>query len=80
MAKALGKSDATQAMDFVTVLSDLQKACGVDQLKMSNYGIKEKDLPKMVKNARENMAGLVMVDPVELSDEDCLNIYKNSYR
>ncbi|MBI9095099.1 MAG: iron-containing alcohol dehydrogenase [Sphaerochaeta sp.] len=80
MAKALGKSDATKAMDFVTALSDLQKSCGVDQLKMSDYGIKEEDLPKMVQNARENMAGLFMVDPVELSDEDCLNIYKNSYR
>lgn len=80
MAKALGKADATKAMDFVTALADLQKACGVDKLKMSKYGIKEGDLPKMVQNARENMAGLFMVDPVELSDEDCLAIYTNSYR
>ncbi|NBK24728.1 MAG: iron-containing alcohol dehydrogenase [Spirochaetia bacterium] len=80
MAKALGKADATKAMDFVTALASLQKACGVDQLKMSEYGIKEGDLPKMVQNARENMAGLFMVDPVELSDEDCMAIYKNSYR
>ncbi|HKM06412.1 MAG TPA: iron-containing alcohol dehydrogenase [Sphaerochaeta sp.] len=80
MAKALGKADATKAMDFVTALASLQKACGVDQLKMSEYGIKKGDLPKMVQNARENMAGLFMVDPVELSDEDCLAIYKNSYR
>ena len=80
MAKALGKTDATKAMDFVTALEDLQKTCGVDKLKMSDYGIKEDDLPKMVQNARENMAGLFMVDPVELSDEDCMAIYKNSYR
>lgn len=80
MAKALGKSDATKAMDFVTALADMQKACGVDKLKMSDYGIKEDDLPKMVQNARENMAGLFMVDPVQLTDEDCLNIYKKSYR
>ena len=80
MAKALGKADATKAMDFVTALADLQKACGVDKLKMSEYGIKEGDLPKMVQNARENMAGLFLVDPIELKDKDCLNIYKNSYR
>ena len=80
MAKALGKADATKAMDFVTALAALQKACGVDTLKMSDYGIKAEDLPKMVRNARENMAGLFLVDPVELSDEDCLAIYKNSYR
>ena len=80
MAKALGKSDATKAMDFVNALADLQKACGVDKLKMSDYGIKKDDLPRMVQNARENMAGLFMVDPVQLTDEDCLNIYKKSYR
>ncbi len=80
MAKALGKADASKAMDFVTALASLQKACGVDKLKMSDYGIKKEDLPKMVQNARENMAGLFMVDPVELSDEDCMAIYMNSYR
>ncbi len=80
MAKALGNKDATEPMDFVRGLAALHKACGVDQLKMSDYGIEEKDLPSMVQNARKNMAGLFLVDPVKLSDEDCLNIYKNSYR
>ncbi|HKL59753.1 MAG TPA: iron-containing alcohol dehydrogenase, partial [Sphaerochaeta sp.] len=80
MAKALGNQNATKSMDFVTALANLQKACGVDTLKMSDYGIKAEDLPKMVQNARENMAGLFLVDPVELSDEDCLAIYTNSYR
>lgn len=41
----------------------IKNACGVGQLKMSEYGIKEGELPKMVQNARENMAG-----PVELSN------------
>lgn len=80
MAKAMGNQDATRAMDFVHALHDLQKACGVDKLKMSDYGIQKEDLPKMVENARQNMAGLFEVDPVVLSDEDCLAIYKNSYR
>ncbi|NBK26325.1 MAG: iron-containing alcohol dehydrogenase, partial [Spirochaetia bacterium] len=80
MAKALGKSDATQAMDFVYALVDLQKACAVDELKMSDYGIKETELEAMVKNARENMGGLFGVDPMTLTDEDCLNIYKKSFK
>ena len=80
MARALGKADASEAMDFVTALLSLQKACGVVQLKMSDYGITEEDLPRLVQNARANMAGLFLVDPVELSDKDCLAIYKNSYR
>ena len=32
MAKAMGKEDAKDPMDFVTALVDLQKACGVDEL------------------------------------------------
>ncbi|NCC65557.1 MAG: iron-containing alcohol dehydrogenase, partial [Spirochaetia bacterium] len=80
MAKALGKEDAVQAMDFVVVLKELQKACGVDALKMSDYGITLDELEAMVQNARENMGGLFAVDPMTLSDEDCLTIYKNSFR
>ncbi len=80
MAKALGKPDATQAVDFVTALVDLQKRCGVDALKMSDYGITQEELPELVKNARHTMGGLFKVDRVALSDADCLKIYQDSYR
>ncbi|MFU0831790.1 MAG: 1,3-propanediol dehydrogenase [Oscillospiraceae bacterium] len=80
MAKALGKTDATNAMDFVTALCDLQKNCGVDQLKMSDYGITEDEFPKLIKNSREAMGSLYDVDPLKLSDDDVLSILKDSYR
>lgn len=80
MAKALGKADATEAMDFVKALVDLQKACGVDDLKMSDYGITESELPAMVQNARQNMGGLFAVDPMTLTDEDCLGIFRKSFK
>lgn len=80
MAKALGKKDASHPMDFVIALVQLQVACGVDNLKMSDYGIKRKDLPKMAKNARETMGDLFLLDPIALSDEDCIAIYEQSYR
>ena len=80
MAKALGKEDATEAMDFVRALEELQKDCGVADLKMSDYGMREEEIPPMVKNARENMGGLFEVDPMILSDEDCLKIYQQSFK
>ncbi|ADY12375.1 iron-containing alcohol dehydrogenase [Sphaerochaeta globosa] len=80
MAKALGKADAKDAMDFVHALVALQKACAVDDLKMSKYGITEEELPLMVQNARENMGGLFGVDPMTLTDGDCLKIYQQSFR
>ena len=38
MAQAMGMKDANKPEDFITALVNLQKECGVDQLKMSDYG------------------------------------------
>lgn len=80
MAKALGEKDASDPMDFVKALSRLQAACGVDNLKMSDYGIKREDLPKMAKNARDTMGDLFNYDPAALTEADCIAIYEQSYR
>ncbi len=80
MARALGKTDASKPTDFVEALVALQQACGVDGLKMSDYGIKPENLEKYEANARETMGGLFEVDPVPLSRDDSLAILKNSYR
>jgi Alcohol dehydrogenase, class IV len=80
MAKALGKADATKAMDFVDALAALQEACGVANLKMSDYGINKSSLAKYAKNARLTMGGLFEVDPAPLTDADSLAILEVSYR
>lgn len=79
MARALGKTDATTPMDFVAALVELQKACGVDAIKMSDYGIRYEDLPKYVENAFETMGGLFQFDPSALSRADVLAIFQASY-
>ena len=80
MAKALGKKDANKAMDFVDALVDLQKACGVDNLKLSDYGMKKEDLPEISKNARFAMGGLFEIDPHNFTDEEVLAILQKSYK
>ncbi|NLI53953.1 MAG: iron-containing alcohol dehydrogenase [Clostridiales bacterium] len=80
MARQMGRPNADKPMDFVDALVDLQVACGVDQLKMSDYGIRYEDLPAYVDNAFDTMAGLFHMDPCVLTKEDCLNIYQASYR
>lgn len=80
MAKALGKKDAKEPMDFVNALTELQAACGVSELKMSDYGIKEVELKKYVEKAYETMGGLFEVDPAPLTKGDCLAILRASYR
>lgn len=80
MARAMGMEDANDPMDFITTLVNLQKNCGVNDLKMSDYNIRPAEFEAMAKNARDTMGGLFMCDRSELSIEDCVAIYTNSYK
>lgn len=80
MAQALGKTDAREATDFVAALVDLQRRCGVDALKMSDYGITPDEFDKFVRNSREAMGKLYAVDPIVLTDADVRAILEQSYR
>ena len=80
MARLMGRKDADKAEDFVAALAELQKACGVDGLKMSDYGIRPDEFEKMAINAKETMGGLFLADPCPLSVADCVKIYETSYR
>lgn len=80
MAKALGIADASEPMDFVRALMALQKECGVDNLKMSDYGFRAEEFPEMAAKAKDTMGGLYMADRVELSVEDTAKIYSRSFK
>lgn len=80
MAKAMGIKDADKPDDFITALVDLQKACGIADLKMSDYGIKKEECMTLAVNARETMGGLFLANPCPMSDEECAGIFEESYR
>ena len=80
MARALGKTDAVEPEDFLAALAALQKACGVDALKMSDWGIRREELPGMAPLARRALGPLFSLDPSPLSDDDVLAILEASYR
>lgn len=80
MAKAMGIPDADKPEDFITALVQLQKDCGVDDLKMSDYGITDKEFMTLAVNARETMGGLFLANPCDISDEECAGIFEKSYR
>lgn len=67
-------------MAFVDALLNLQKKCGVDGLKMSDYGIEKNEIPALAENARLTMGGLFQVDPAALSLEDTINIMTKAYK
>lgn len=80
MAQAMGMTEASKPEDFLTALANLQRECGVDGLKMSDYGITPDEFEKMAKNAMDSMCWLFVNDRVELSVEDCVEIYAKSYK
>lgn len=80
MARALGKDDASKPADFIDALHDLQVACKVDQIKLSDYGVDPARFGEYADNARTAMGGLFGFDAREVSREDIISILTRSYR
>lgn len=80
MARAMGMKEASRPEDFLTALAGLQKACGVDSLKMSDYGICREECDTLARNARETMGGLFEANPCEMTHADCVAIFEEAYR
>lgn len=80
MAKAMGIKEADKAEDFITALVALQKACGVDDLKMSDYGFEKSESLTLAIGARTMQGGLFAANPCYLNDEDCASIFEKSYK
>ena len=80
MARVMGIPNADKPVDFITALLQLQKDCGVDDLKMSDYGITPDEFMTLAVNARETMGGLFLANPCPMSDAECAGIFEKAYR
>lgn len=80
MARVMGIPNADKPEDFITALVQLQKECGVADLKMSDYGFEKSESMTLAVNARETMGGLFLSNPCPMSDEECAAIFDKSYR
>lgn len=78
MARVMGAEPTAEG--FIQALEDLQKACGVANLKMSEYGIKKDNLARYAKDARFMMGSLFEVDPTPLTDDAATQILVDSYK
>ncbi|MDC7223839.1 MAG: iron-containing alcohol dehydrogenase [Spirochaetales bacterium] len=78
IAKAMGEEASAEGC--LKGLAKLQKACGVAELKMSDYGIVREELPELARKAHESMSHLYTQDRKYLTVEDTLNIMEEAYR
>ena len=80
MAQVMGMPEADKPEDFITMLVKLQEDCGVADLKMSDYGFTPDEFDRLATNAKETMGGLFLANPCELGHEDCVEIFRKSFR
>ena len=80
MAQVMGMPEADKPEDFLTALGRLQEACGVADLKMSDYGITPAEFETLMRNTREVMGVMFSSDRIQMSDEDIVEVYRQSYR
>ncbi len=62
MAEIMTQQKSNRPSDFIDALVRMQKECNVYQLKLSDWGVKEEELPLMVQNARDTMGSLFTLD------------------
>lgn len=80
MAEIMTEKKSARPSDFLEALESMQKQCGVNNIKMSDYGIKPEDFNKMKENARMTMGGLFACDPRPITGDEILDIFRKSYK
>lgn len=78
MGRIFGEEASPQG--FLAGLKKLQEACGVDKLKMAEFGLKPEDFGAYADTARDTMGNLFELDRKPLSREDVIDILTKSFR
>jgi alcohol dehydrogenase len=84
LARAMGEeiaglSEKDQALAFIAGLKKLIANVGLEQHKLSDFGIKRDDLRRFAENAFETMGKLFELTPIELTLNDVEAIYAGAY-
>ncbi len=80
IARALSGNQEAGAEDLVKILYEMEKECGVESLRMSEYGITREELEIICRNAVEYQGELFEIEPQPLSRERVMEILERSYR
>lgn len=66
----MGETDVNSPLAFIQALKKLIKNVGLENLKLSDWGLQKEDAEKLAVNSFEAMGGLYELDPVVLTQED----------
>lgn len=80
MAEKMTLQKAARPSDFLDALACMRRECGVDNIKLSDWGITPADFEKFADNAIASNGSLFEFDPRFLSKEEIIAIYQESYK
>ena len=77
MSRAMGEA-GNGPEDFLTALRKLIKAVGLDDLKLSSWGVSPEEAEKLAENSFLAMGGLYNLDPIRLDRHDAACIIREA--
>lgn len=80
MATVMTGVKSARPGDFLDALARMQRECGVDNIRLSEYGITPADFEKFADNALATCGNLFDFDPRFLSKEEIIGIYAASWK
>lgn len=80
LARAMGVKEAVQPSDFLHALQSLICECGMQDLKMSDWGITSEELPAMTEVCRSAGFHAFEQDANYFTFEDTLAVYKAAFK
>ena len=79
MAKVMGVENASSGKDFVTALDKLIADVGCADMKLSDWGVTEEELPLFPAKVHCVLGGNIAADPVTITDEEYLGIFQKAF-
>lgn len=80
MYEVMTEKKSARPSDFVDALVYMQEQCEVADIRLSEFGIMPEDFPRFADNAVNTMGGLFMNDPRQLTNQEVIQIYAESYK
>ena len=80
LARLMGTEDSDAPEAFLTELERLQQACGMDGLKMSDWGLTPGEFDAIADNGLATTKVLFDHDPAPLAHDDVVEILRQSWR
>lgn len=80
MAEKMRQVKSARPSDFLDALEVMKRSCGVDDVRLSDWGVKMDDFDRFVDNAIATGGSMLELDPRFLNRYELMNIYADSFK